>query len=268
MLQTAQEEALVVDLALGPNQGAGVPAPSESNGLLWDLFFFEVSVPLGRTFDGVLPGWDSGPLVAASTGLVLNSTGSTIMLSHNSLTDITKSVDSNGHARVKFPSNQAGIEHRLFAYYLKHSHYPEVQAQDTVLAAVPQSPIKTYEQNGSWVVDHFSVLGAQTIIDYWENHLLDSSTMDLIKKVGNYVWEDSYEFFFLENTFWTPKLQDAFSANRGYSVNKYIPLLINNLATSASNALYVTDEPDSGSSHVADYRQTVCLGRFHFLSQI
>ncbi|KAE9371636.1 hypothetical protein N431DRAFT_545837 [Stipitochalara longipes BDJ] len=257
VLQTAQEEGLLVDLALGPNQGAGVPAPSESDGLLWDLFFFEVSIPIGGIFDGVLPGWNSGALVAASTGLVLDATASTITLSHTSLNDITKSVDGNGHVKINFPSNKPGIENRLFAYYLKHSHYPEVQAQDSVLTAVPQSPIKIYEQNGSWVVDHFSALGAQTIIDYWQNHLLDSSTINLIKKVGNYVWEDSQEFFFLENTFWTPKIQDTFSANRGYSVNKYIPLLINRLASSAYSALYVTDESDSGLSHVADYRQTL-----------
>jgi hypothetical protein len=127
---------------------------------------------------------------------------------------------------------------------------------------VPQSPIETYEQNGSWVVDHFSALGAQTVIDYWEKHLLDSSTMDLLKKVGIYVWEDSQEFFFLENTFWTPNLPKTFSANRGYSVNKYIPLLINTLASSTSSALYVTDEPDSGLSHIEDYRQTVCLNHY------
>jgi hypothetical protein len=262
VLQTAQEEGLVVDLALGPNQGAGVPAPSESDGLLWDLFSFEVSVPIGGTFDGVLPGWNSGALVAASTGLVLNATASTITLSQTSLNDITKLVDGNGHVRINSLSNQTGIENRLFAYYLKHARYPEVQAQDSVMAAVPQSPIKIYEQNGSWVVDHFSALGALTLIDYWQNHLLDSSTINLIKKVGNYVWEDSQEFVFFENTFWTPKLPDTFSANRGYSVNKYIPLLINTLASSTSSALYVTDEPDSGSSHIADYRQTVCFNRF------
>jgi hypothetical protein len=158
VLQTAQEEGLVVDLALGPNQGAGVPAPSESDGLLWDLFSFKVSVPIKETFDGVLPGWNSGALVAASTGLVLNATASTITLSQTSLNDITKLVDGNGHVRINSLSNQTGIENRLFAYYLKHARYPEVQAQDSVMAAVPQSPIKIYEQNGSWVVDHFSAL--------------------------------------------------------------------------------------------------------------
>jgi hypothetical protein len=109
------------------------------------------------------------------------------------------------------------------------------------------------------VVDHFSALGAQTTISIWENNLLDAATINLIKQVGNYVWEDSQEFYFFENTFWTPDLPAAFLANRGYSVNEYIPLLINTLTTSRSVTLYVLDTPDGGSSHVADYRQMVCM---------
>ena len=264
VLSTAQDEGLVVDMSLGPNQGAGVPAPSESDGLLFDLDYYEVAVPIGGTFNGVLPGWGSEALVSASTGLVTNATtnsggGTTTVLSESSLNDITKSVDLNGNVTISFPSKQpGGIENRVFAYYLKHSHYPEVQSQATVAAAVPQSPITTWQQNGSWVVDHFSALGAQTFISYWEDNLLDSSNIKLIKEVGNYVWEDSQEFYFLENTFWTPNLPATFLKNRGYNVNKYVPLLINTLTTSMSVDLYVLDSLDTGASHVADYRQTVC----------
>ena len=264
VLSTAQDEGLVVDMSLGPNQGAGVPAPSESDGLLFDLDYYEVTVPIGGTFNGVLPGWGSEALVSASTGLVTNVTtnsggGTMTVLSESSLNDITKSVDRNGNVTISFPSKQpGGIENRVFAYYLKHSHYPEVQSQATVAAAVPQSPITTWQQNGSWVVDHFSALGAQTFISYWEDNLLDSSNIKLIKEVGNYVWEDSQEFYFLENTFWTPNLPATFLKNRGYSVNKYVPLLINTLTTSTSVDLYVLDSSDAGASHVADYRQTVC----------
>ena len=263
VLTTAQEEGLIVDLALGPNQGAGVPAPSESDGLLFDLYSYEVAVPIGGSFSGVLPGWNSGPLVAASTGLVLNvanntSGGSSTTLSEASLSDITGSVDASGNVNINFPSSQpGGIENRVFAYYLKHSHYPEVQSQANVEVDVPQSPITTWEQNGSWVVDHFSALGAQTTISYWENNLLDSSTIALIKEVGNYVWEDSQEFYLFEANFWTPNLTTTFLANRGYSVNEYVPLLINTLTSSASADLYVLDSSDAGASHVADYRQTV-----------
>lgn len=264
VLTTAQEEGLIVDLALGPNQGAGVPAPSESDGLLWDLDYYEVSVPIGGSFSGVLPGWGSEPLVAASTGLVLNvanntSGGSSTTLQESSLRDITGLVDKNGKVHVNFPPSQpGGIENRIFAHYLKHSHYIEVESQAKVEVAVPQSPITTWQQNGSWVVDHFSALGAETIISYWEQNLLDVKIIDLIKEVGNYVWEDSQEFYLFENTFWTPNLPATFSANRGYSVNKYIPLLINTLTTSTTVNVYILDSADAGASQVADYRQTVC----------
>jgi hypothetical protein len=188
-----------------------------------------------------------------------SSGGATITLSQKLLTDITHLVDSNGNVNVSFTSQQGGVENRIFATYLKHEHYPEVQRQDALVTDVPQSPITTWEQNGSYVVDHFSALGAQTTISFWENNLLDATTIDLIKQVGNYVWEDSQEFYFFENTFWTPDLPATFLANRGYSVNEYIPLLINTLTTSRSVTLYVLDTPDGGSSHVADYRQMVCM---------
>jgi len=127
-------------MALGPNQGAGVPAPYNSDGVLWDLYSYDVAVPLEQSFNGQLPGWNSGPLVAASTGLVLNVSGSKTTLSESSLTDITQSIDSNGNAKVTFPSGQTGVENRVFAYYLKQELYPEVQSQAHVQTAVNQSP--------------------------------------------------------------------------------------------------------------------------------
>jgi hypothetical protein len=263
VLSTAQDEGLVVDMALGPNQGAGVPAPYNSDGLLWDLSPFETSVSIGDSFSGVLPGWGSGPLVSASTGLVLDianftTGGSNTTLAQSSLTDITSSVGSDGSVNVTFSSDVEGIEYRVFAYYLKQSLYSEVESQAKTETAVPQSPITTYEQNGSWVVDHFSALGAQTTIDFWTNNLLDDATITMIKEVGNYVWEDSQEFYVFENTYWTPNLTAAFLANRGYSVNEYVPLLFNTLTSSPDTvAVYILDQPDAGHSHVEDYRQTV-----------
>ena len=60
-----------MDFAIGPNQGAGVPAEFDDEGLQWDLRPFNVTVPIGGRFDGILPGWETGPLVSASTGLVM-----------------------------------------------------------------------------------------------------------------------------------------------------------------------------------------------------
>jgi hypothetical protein len=82
------------------------------------------------------------------------------------------------------------------------------------------------------------------------------STKKLIKQVGNYLWDDSQKFYFFENTFWTLKVSATYLANRGYAVNKYIPLLINTLTTSTTT-LYILDNADGGASYVTDYRQTV-----------
>jgi hypothetical protein len=263
VLSTAQEECLQVDMSLGPNQGAGVPAPWDSDGLLWDLSYDYAVVPIGGTFSGVLPGWGLGKLVAASTGLVLNiakftSGGSNTTLAQASLRDITDEVASDGSVTVSFDSHNEGIEYRVMAYYLKHSLQTEVESTAKTSVGVPQSPIKTYQPNGSWVVDHFSALGAQTTIDFWENNILDENIIKLIKEVGNYVWEDSQEFYILENTFWTPDLASAFFKSRGSNVNKYVPLLYNTLTSSSDTVdLYILDTPDAGHNHVEDYHQTV-----------
>ena len=52
-----------MDFTVGPNQGAGVPAEPDDEGIMWQLLPFNTSVPVGGSFDGVLPGWGSGQFV-------------------------------------------------------------------------------------------------------------------------------------------------------------------------------------------------------------
>lgn len=252
-LTATKENNLVIDLAMGPNQGAGVPAPYNDTGLLWDLAPFNVTVPIGGTYDDVLPGWGTGKLVAAVAGVVLESTNSTSgaerILQNSSLTDITSKVSCSGRLKYQFPS-ALGQENVLFAYYLAHSEYREVQTPAAAEAAVPQSPVTNYIQNGSWAVDHFSAAGAQVVMDLWNEALLDGNMKSIINEVGNYMWEDSMEMS--TAIWWTPNLPSAFQRNRGYSVIKYLPLLFDTLPA------YITDENDAGSDHITDYKQTVC----------
>ena len=96
------------------------------------------------------------------------------------------------------------------------------------------------------------------IIDFWESYLLNgSNTKQLLADVGNYLWEDSQEFIQAVYVFWTPGLQSNFLANRGYSINKYIPLLFHQQTQLQTQPWYITDEVDAGASHVTDYRQTL-----------
>ena len=214
-LQATKDQGLIMDFALGPNQGAGVPAEDNSPGIMWDLWPFNISVPLGGSFNGTLPGWGAvtgGEFVAATTGLVTQSNsdnfsatpawvgpfyynGSDLTLAVDSLQDVTGEVDTEtGQISLSFPANASGLEYQIFAYYQNHTNYHEQAPPWYVNASVPQSPVTSFVENGSWVVDHYSSTGAQLIIDFWETYLLDNNTRSLIQEVGNYGWEDSQEF--------------------------------------------------------------------------
>ncbi|KAJ5538640.1 secreted protein [Penicillium frequentans] len=256
ILEVAKEDKLVIDFANGPNQGAGVPAPYNSDGLLWDLAAYNSTFSSSKGFKGTLPGWGSGRFVAATTGTVKSSTASEAVLYESSLQDVTSKVSSDGSLNIKATSKSEGTESLVFAYYLIHSRYREAPSptDPSIATAVPQSPITTYSQNGSWVVDHWSAAGAQTVANFWKESILDSEIGQLLREVGNYLWEDSQEYSVA--TFWTPDLQKKFLSNRGYSINKYIPLVVGSGGTT-SNITYVTDESDAGASHIVDYQQTL-----------
>ncbi|KAJ5930057.1 secreted protein [Penicillium verhagenii] len=257
ILETAKEDNLIIDFANGPNQGAGVPAPYNSDGLLWDLAGHNSTFAATKGFKGTLPGWGSGRLVAATTANVKSSTSSEAVLYESSLQDVTSSVKADGSLDIKASSKSEGTESIVFAYYLIHSRYRETPSptDPSIAKAVPQSPVTTYSQNGSWVVDHFSASGAQVVVDFWKQSILGSAVDTLLAEVGNYLWEDSQEYTVA--TYWTPGLQKTFLANRGYSINKYIPLVVGSGGESTFNTTYVTDESDAGASHIVDYQQTL-----------
>lgn len=119
--------------------------------------------------------------------------GTRASLDVSSLKDVTSQVGPNGHMKLDFPSDVDGIEYQVFAYYEVRSTYLQQASPLDLNTTVPQSPVDSYVQNGSRVVDHFSSKGAQLVIDFWEQHLLGGGTRDLIKEVGNYAWEDSME---------------------------------------------------------------------------
>jgi hypothetical protein len=277
-LQATKDHGLIMDFALGPNQGSGVPAEYDDPGVMWDLWPFNVSIPLSGSYNDALPGWGTGELVSASTALVIDSTpvqlkaapafishtynGSRFTLDSSSLTDVTDQVAKDGSISLNFPSSTNGTEYQLFAYYQNHTTGLEQQSPLYLNTTVTQSPVTSFLQNGSRFNDHFSTTGAQLVIDFWEKYLLDyNNTRELIREVGNYGWEDSMEFGNSILVWWTPGLIDAFEKARGYSIRKYLPLIYYPNAQSdaplASPHWYLTDESDAGQAHVDDYRQTV-----------
>ncbi len=273
-----------MDFALGPNQGQGVPAVEDTDGLMWDLFSYNISVPLGGSFNDVLPGWGMGSLQAVVTALVtssanisglpsttasLNATGvppslpgdeafnrTQVTLATDSLQVVTSQADADGHLDLQFPSNATGLEYNIFVIYLIHSDYRA--QQDPANLQGPQTVPQSYLQNGSWAVDHFSALGAQTVTAFWEQHVLTNGTKELLISVGNYAWEDSIEI--RSNVFWTKDFPSLFSADHGYDLTKWLPILFhqNKIGFDTEPPVWwITDEVDAGNSHIADYRETL-----------
>lgn len=186
--------------------------------------------------------------------------GSRSTLSASSLEDVTDRVGSDGHLTLNFPQAE-GLEYQVFAFYQNHSSYLEQASPLDLNTTVPQSPVESFVQNGSRVVDHFSAAGAKVITNFWDQYLLDEDTKQLLIDVGNFAWEDSMEIGAGTLLWWTPNLLDAFKAGRGYELRKYLPLIYS-YNTEANGPLaspdhYYTDEADLGQAHVNDYWQTL-----------
>lgn len=97
------------------------------------------------------------------------------------------------------------------------------------------------------------------MIDFWNNYLLTDGTLDLVREAGNYGWEDSQEFGKGVSIWWTPGFENRFLASRGYSINKWLPVIAHlDGGQNAYGTWFVTDEEDQGVSRIADYRETVC----------
>lgn len=247
-----------MDFAVGPNQGQGVPAEAENEGLMWDLSPFAVYVPLGDSFHGTLPGWGTGTLEAVVAGLITEITvesqgRQTNTLATSSLRDVTSRVSDDGQLHVDF-SDLDGLRHVVYAVYLVRSG-ARSQLRPGQLRG-PQTEPTDYVHNGSWVVDHFSARGARVITQFWEKHLLVDGTKERLQQVARYAWEDSVEIN--PRIYWTPDLPRAFEQRRGYSIRPFYPVLFHeNSLMEHSTTRFVTDEQDAGQGRVADYRTTV-----------
>jgi hypothetical protein len=153
-----------------------------------------VVVSSNGIFDGVIPGWGTGELVALVSAEVLESknhslasSGGSLLgapqtwyleltLKNGSLTEWTDEVSSTGHVSLKLPAAQSS--HRLFAFYQLQTYSKNLEYTD--------SNTKDITANGSFIVDHYSARGAQTITNFWETKLLNRETRELLKEVGNY----------------------------------------------------------------------------------
>jgi hypothetical protein len=97
-----------------------------------------------------------------------------VVLNESSLVDLTDSV-VDGKLRWIAPSDHSN--YTLFAVYERFTNQRSVDATPNATELIG---------NGSWISDHFSARGAQLIIDFWEDRILDNDAKDLLKAVGEH----------------------------------------------------------------------------------
>ncbi|PYH97995.1 hypothetical protein BO71DRAFT_447541 [Aspergillus ellipticus CBS 707.79] len=277
-LEAHKDAGLAMDFPLGPNQGQGVPAQYGDEGLQWDLSPYSVAVPSSGTFSGTLPGWGTGDLVAVVSAQVLSSRNITTssnsgslfdsqpnyiqyVLNSSSLEEWTQNASSDGQTHLQFPTDTRH-GYRIFTFYQYHTHHQNLPVNSNVS--------ETIFDNGSYIVDHFSARGAQTVTRFWDEYLLSEEVKSLLLEVGNYGWEDSIEIE--SNISWTPSLPDVFLKKYGYSLEPYLPLIMfgnNNIGihSGAPGAIQcLLDTSDQGDGYVNDFRGALVEGYRAYLS--
>lgn len=156
-------------------------------------------------------------------------------IASSSLTDVSDLVQTNGSITVTAPTVEGATSYFLMASYYSRSYSR---------ACVPSNPNpQNILQNGSFAVDHFSPVGAQLTTNFLEEHILVEGILDLIREVGNYIWEDSVEIPGM--VYWTPNLTDAFQDQHGVS------------------SIYHTEARPNGS--VANCSSTLLRNMYHYL---
>ncbi|KAL4883580.1 hypothetical protein BJY04DRAFT_226598 [Aspergillus karnatakaensis] len=275
-LEAHAEHGLVMDFALGPNQGQGVPAEPDNEGLQWNLVPFSTNVR-GRKFEATIPGWGTGELVAVVTALVKATQNiseavaglagpetiaySKFTLDHRTLTERTQGVNPDGRVALSFPSPPAGSHYRVFAFYERLAGYKNL--------VFPSERNTSIFDHGSFAVDHFDAKGAAVVRDFWKDNILNDQVSDLLARVGNYAWEDSLEMHF--NVTWSRSLPPRFHDLHGYRLEPYLPLL-----TFRQNSILlqpnepgpfecVLDTKDKGMGYINDFRAALVAGYQEYL---
>ncbi|EPE06415.1 secreted protein [Ophiostoma piceae UAMH 11346] len=275
-LEAHQEHGMIMDFALGPMAGNGVPASVADEGLQWDLYPAYTAVPANGSYEGLVPGWGSGKLIALVSALVLSEqfyeaqyifyrtppNYTQFIIADNTLTDHTAKVSpTTGRVNLSFPIVEgSNATYWIFAFWQTQTHIKNLDHGS--------SNPKTIWDNGSYVVDHFSAAGAKTVTKFWEDYILVNGTKELLQQVGGYSWEDSVEN--LANMSWTPSMPEKFQEKFGYDLRPYLPLLMFNQSNLGSGVplSVILNTADQGKAYVNDYRSIVQDGYVEYLEAL
>ncbi|OBT89036.1 hypothetical protein VE02_02181 [Pseudogymnoascus sp. 03VT05] len=217
-LNESNTKSLEHDLGFGPAWPLGVPGYGADDApAAKEIAVGRTFVSNGTTYSGKVPD----PLVKAKSGVsnqtiiyvqawrlnsASNTSDSQVIIDQTTLVDLTANV-TNGQITWTPPDNATWL---LLSAWLR---------------GTGQVPEDSPHTNGiSYVVDHFSLSGAQAATDYWESNILTPDIHSELRNRVTAIMEDSLEM--VSNGYWTTKFPAEFLKRRGYSVACILPILL------------------------------------------
>lgn len=198
-----------------------------------ELGYQTVELAAGQNYNGALPTPEltsdatkmrlEKVIAAKKTGV--SEDGKITNLTEESLVDLTNSAKQiEGVWSIDYTAPMDG-NYILFAFWqygTSESYKPAVTGK-------------------SYTINYFSREGVDTLIDYWDEHVLDDSMKELIKQNGDVsMYMDSLELGThgtnSTGNLWCEDYLQEFQTRRGYDISKYLPLLI-----LQSNASFLAD---------------------------
>jgi hypothetical protein len=184
-----------------------------------ELGYQTISLGAGETYDDVLPTpqltSDATKLslvrVIAAKATETSETGAT--LDPDSLTDITESVeekDGNWYLNYTAPADGDTLIFGFWQYGTSESAVPSIGT--------------------NYTINYFSEEGANALIEYWDEHVLDDEMKEWIQENGDVsMYMDSLELSTAgENStgwLWCSDFLEEFQNRRGYDLSLYLPLI-------------------------------------------
>ncbi|KAF2180154.1 hypothetical protein K469DRAFT_753618 [Zopfia rhizophila CBS 207.26] len=239
-LKAAKDAGIVLDYALGANQGQGVPSEPLTFGLAVQLLMGNTTITPKGSFLGPIPQPQHPPeTISSGLGFMhaleffeapklaaviayqvvdqppLNISWSRpVYLNQSSFIDLTEQVNDG---TMQWTPPDISKTWKIFTFW---------EAYTNQKSCTGGTNATDFIGNGSWITDHFSKAGAQLTTDFWDQYLLsDPEIRRLLGSVGKYAWEDSMEM--LAVLYWTPGFLDQFKRSQGYDLVPYLPMLFN-----------------------------------------
>lgn len=97
-----------------------------------------------------------------------------MLIDESSLIDLTERVIDN---QLTWTAPSDHHHYTLFAFYERYTNQRSCDGLPNANSLIA---------NGSWVTDHFSAVGADLVIRFWEDQILDNDMKQLLRDVGEH----------------------------------------------------------------------------------